>query len=143
MGAHASFVEKSRSRVLVDKTPAAESPFHQVCIAESAAALDAAYLQLVANFGEMKAHAEAGTKPSLERRARYRWDATRMTRVATEVVDRILDASGGRGMFSNNPLQRAFRDIHAMRGHANNNAEKTAQVYARAELGFPNREFLL
>ena len=142
-GAQAGFLDMCRTRVLSDKSSAAENPYNQVRIAEVAASLDGAYLQLVANVREMLEHAEAGTKPTLERRARYRWDAARTTRVATEAVDSMVEASGGRAMFATNPLQRAFRDVHAMRGHANNHPEKTAQVFARAELGMPNREFLL
>jgi 3-hydroxy-9,10-secoandrosta-1,3,5(10)-triene-9,17-dione monooxygenase len=142
-GALALFLEQCRSRVLVDKTRAVEDPFVQLRLAEVTASLDGAYLQLGANVDEMRRLAESGDKPTLERRARYRWDASRTTRVCTEAVDSIFEASGGRAIFASNTLQRAFRDIHAMRAHANNNADKTAQVFARAVLGFPNKEFLL
>lgn len=142
-GALAQFVESSRTRVMADNSPADVDAFTHLRIAEVTASLDGAYLQLAANMAEMVTLAERCDKPTLKRRARYRWDAARTTRIATEAVDAIFEASGGRAIFDSNPLQRAFRDVHAMRGHFNNNPEKAAQVYARAELGFPNKEFLL
>ena len=66
-----------------------------------------------------------------------------MTRIATESVDSVFEASGGKALKLDMPLQRAFRDVHAMRGHANNNADKTAQMFGRIALGFPNKEFLI
>ena len=36
-----------------------------------------------------------------------------------------------------NPIQRAWRDVHAMRAHAGNNPESSALVFARSELGLP------
>ena len=142
-GALAQFVELSRTRVLADKSRADEDAFTQLRIAEVTASLDGAYLQLVANLAEMVALAEQGDKPTLLRRSRFRWDAARTARVATDAVDEVFEASGGRALFDSNPLQRGFRDVHAMRGHFNNNPERAAQIYARAELGYPNKEFLL
>jgi 3-hydroxy-9,10-secoandrosta-1,3,5(10)-triene-9,17-dione monooxygenase len=142
-GALERFVERSKTRVMVDRTRAIDDPFAQVRIAETSAALDGVYLQMRANFTEMLTHAHNGTQPSIERRARFRWDASRMTRVATECIDSIFEASGGGALKLDGPLQRAFRDVHAMRGHANNNAEKTAQMFGRIALGFPNKEFLI
>ena len=50
-------------------------------------------------------------------------------------------ASGGRGIFLDNPIQRAWRDVHAMRAHASNNPEAAALVFARSELGLPPNDF--
>jgi 3-hydroxy-9,10-secoandrosta-1,3,5(10)-triene-9,17-dione monooxygenase len=48
-----------------------------------------------------------------------------------------MEASGGRGIFLSNPIQRAWRDIHAMRAHIGNNPERAAAVFGRSEFGLP------
>ena len=46
-------------------------------------------------------------------------------------------ASGGRGIFLANPIQRAWRDVHAMQAHAGTNLERAAAVFGRSEFGLP------
>jgi 3-hydroxy-9,10-secoandrosta-1,3,5(10)-triene-9,17-dione monooxygenase len=112
-------------------------------IARTVAQLDAASLQLRHNFAMMTAGIERGEPISMDTRSRCRWDAAHAAQVATECVDRVFGAAGGRAIFLSNPMQRAFRDAHAMRAHAFNNPDNAAQVMGRAELGLPNREFLI
>ncbi len=57
-------------------------------------------------------------------------------------VNVLFEASGGRAIFLDNPMQRYFRDVHAMRAHAMNNADKSASLFGRSELlpGEPPRD---
>ena len=77
----------------------------------------------------------------LEWRARYRWDAGKAIDWSVKAADRVFEASGGHGLFLDNPIQRAWRDVHAMRAHAGNNPEAAALVFARSELGLPPNDF--
>jgi alkylation response protein AidB-like acyl-CoA dehydrogenase len=52
-------------------------------------------------------------------------------------VDRLMMAAGGRGIFLKNPIQRAWRDVHAMQAHAGSNLERAAAVFGRSEFGLP------
>jgi alkylation response protein AidB-like acyl-CoA dehydrogenase len=52
-------------------------------------------------------------------------------------VDRLFEACGGRGICLDNPIQRAWRDVHAIRAHAGNNLEKAATVFGGSEFGLP------
>ena len=70
-------------------------------------------------------------------RARCRWDAGKATDWSVRAVDRLMMAAGGRGIFLDNPIQRAWRDVHAIRAHAGNNLEKAALVFGRSEFGLP------
>jgi 3-hydroxy-9,10-secoandrosta-1,3,5(10)-triene-9,17-dione monooxygenase len=137
-GALETFREQSRTRVNVrDQTRAAEDPFIQLRLAEAAAEVDGARDRMLGNFAEMMRLVSAGEQIPLTQRARYRWDAAKATDWSVRAVDRLFEASGGRGIFLENPIQRAWRDVHAMRAHVANNLEKVAAVFGRSEFGLP------
>jgi 3-hydroxy-9,10-secoandrosta-1,3,5(10)-triene-9,17-dione monooxygenase len=115
----------------------------QLRIGHIAAELDGVTLQLRENFATMTSAIERGEVIGMGARSRCRWDAARAAQVATACVDRVFESAGGRAIFLSNPMQRAFRDAHAMRAHAYNNPDHAARVMAREELGFPNRELLI
>jgi len=136
IGALEAFREQSKTRVNVrNQTRVAEDPFFHLRLAESAAEADGARDRMLANFREMMRLASAGTEIPLTERARYRWDAAKAIDWSVRAVDRMFDASGGRGIFLDNPIQRAWRDVHAMRAHVANNPEKIASVFGRSEFG--------
>ena len=138
LGALDAFREQSQVRVnLRDGSRLAEDPFTQFRLAESAAEVSSAYDRMRDNMREMMSLASAGKEIPLTRRARYRWDSAKAVDWSLRAVDRLMEASGGRGIFLSNPIQRAWRDIHAMRAHVGNNPERAAAVFGRAEFGLP------
>jgi 3-hydroxy-9,10-secoandrosta-1,3,5(10)-triene-9,17-dione monooxygenase len=137
-GAFTSFREQQQRRVnLRDGGRVAEDPFAQLRLAESAAETSAAHDRMLANFAEMMRLARAGEEIPLSLRARARWDAGKAVDWSVSAVDRLMMAAGGRAIFLANPLQRAWRDIHAMQAHAGTNLERAAQVFGRSEFGLP------
>ncbi len=138
LGALDAFREQSRTRVNVrDQTRVAEDPFIQFRLAEAAAEMDGARDRMLGNFAEMMRLVSAGKEIPLTQRARYRWDAAKATDWSVRAVDRLFEASGSRGIFLSNPIQRAWRDVHAMRAHVGNNPERAAAVFGRSEFGLP------
>ena len=138
LGALEAFREQAKTRVSPrDRARVAEDPFIQLRLAEAAAEVDAARDRLLGNFAEMMRLVCAGKEIPLTQRARYRWDAAKATDWSVRAVDRLFEASGGGGIFLNNPIQRAWRDVHAMRAHAGNNPERAAAVFGRSEFGLP------
>ena len=138
LGALEAFREQSRARVnLRDQSRLVEDPFIQYRLAEAAAEVSAARDRLLGNFAEMMRLVRAGDEIPLSARARYRWDAGKAIEWSVQAVDRLFEASGGRGIFLSNPIQRAWRDIHAMRAHIGNNPERAAAVFGRSEFGLP------
>jgi 3-hydroxy-9,10-secoandrosta-1,3,5(10)-triene-9,17-dione monooxygenase len=109
----------------------------QLRLAESAAEIDGAYHRIRDNFTEMYGLVCAGREIPLARRARYRWDFAKGVEWSLRAIDRLMEASGGRGIFLDNPISRAWRDVHAIRAHAGNNPERAAAVFGRSEFGLP------
>ena len=141
-GALHAFREHTKMRVSArDDARVAEDPFIQFRLAEADAEVEAAHDRVLHNFAEMMRLAEAGQEIPLTSRARYRWDAAKAMDWCVRAVDRLFKASGGRIVFLDNPIQRAWRDVHAMQAHVGNNLEKAAAVFSRSEFGLPPQDF--
>lgn len=141
LGALQAFRDHTRGRVSPrDQSMVAEDPFVQFRLADAAADVDAARDRLLRNFEAMMCLARAGQEIPLESRARYRWDAAKATTWCVQAVDRLFEASGGRAIFVHHPIQRAWRDVHAIRAHAGNNPDKAALIFGRSEFGLPPQE---
>jgi 3-hydroxy-9,10-secoandrosta-1,3,5(10)-triene-9,17-dione monooxygenase len=141
LGALDAFREQSLKRTNVrDQSRVAEEPFTQYRLAEATAAVGAARDRVLGNFAEMMRLARAGEDIPLTMRARCKWDAGKAIDWSVKAVDWLFEASGGRGIFLDNPIQRAWRDVHAMRAHAGNNPERAAFVFARSEFGLPPQD---
>jgi 3-hydroxy-9,10-secoandrosta-1,3,5(10)-triene-9,17-dione monooxygenase len=140
-GALAAFRDQAAKRINVrDGSRAVEDPFMQHRLAEAAAEIDAARDRMFANFAEMMRLARAGEEIPLALRARCRWDSGKAMDRSVYAVDRLFEAAGGHALFLDNPIQRAWRDVHAMRAHAGNNPERASFIFARSALGLPPQD---
>jgi 3-hydroxy-9,10-secoandrosta-1,3,5(10)-triene-9,17-dione monooxygenase len=141
LGALHHFRDEAMTRVWTrDGARVAEDPFIQFRLAEATSEVNAARDRLLRCFEDMLQRARSGQAIPLEHRARYRWEAAQAVAWSVHVVDRLFEASGGRAIFLNNPIQRAWRDVHAMRAHAGNNPDKMAAIFGRSEFGLPPQD---
>jgi 3-hydroxy-9,10-secoandrosta-1,3,5(10)-triene-9,17-dione monooxygenase len=142
LGALHAFREQTKARLSArDKTPVTEDPFIQFGLGEAVAEVDAAHHRVQRNFAEMMHLASSGQEIPLTCRARYRWDAAKIVDWSVRAIDRLLKASSGRVVFLSNPIQRAWRDVHAIQAHVGNNVERAATVFGRSEFGLPPQDF--
>jgi alkylation response protein AidB-like acyl-CoA dehydrogenase len=106
------------------------------------AATDAAAMLIRRDADEMTARIAAGERLSPAQRSRYLLDGAFAVASVTEAVDRLLAASGAGALRDSSPLQRAFRDLHAMSAHSTLRLDVAANLYARCEAGLPPRSSL-
>ena len=114
---------------------AAEDPFAQARLAEAASEIEAARSAIERNWAQITDLARRGEPIPVSLRARCRFDGANATARAVRATDRLFEASGGEAIFLDNPIQRAWRDVHAMRAHAINNPDAAARLFGRSELG--------
>jgi 3-hydroxy-9,10-secoandrosta-1,3,5(10)-triene-9,17-dione monooxygenase len=136
IGALDCWREGSRARrTAYDHKLVAEDPFAQMRLAEAASAVDGASQRMLDTFDEMMRLAADGGEIGVARRARLRWDAANAVQLSVHAVDLMFESSGGRAIFQDNPIQRYFRDVHAIRAHALNNPQRAGRTFALAEMG--------
>jgi alkylation response protein AidB-like acyl-CoA dehydrogenase len=110
-------------------------PQRQMRIAESAAEIDAAHAVWLANAAEIERLGPSGGPWPASVLARFRRDLAYASLLCTRAVDRLAEAVGAHGMLEHTPIQRAFRDVHAVANHAANNWDAQAIPFARDVLG--------
>ena len=118
----------------LDGSKAADSPSAQRRLSEAAGEIDAARSEMRTSLESMWVLAEAGEAIPLDLRARARWNAANAVSRCVRAVDLLFESSGGNAIFLDNPIQRYFRDVHAMRAHAFNNPDKAATTFGYSEL---------
>jgi 3-hydroxy-9,10-secoandrosta-1,3,5(10)-triene-9,17-dione monooxygenase len=135
-GAIAHFAETTRTR-LSSYTGRNLADFNtlQVHLAEAAAYADSARAIMLGDCDEATRLVEGGTTPSLEQRARYRRDGAFAATMCTKAVDLLFNSAGGGAIYARNPLQRAFRDVHAANAHYVLNWDINGAIYGRVALG--------
>jgi len=104
----------------------------QIRIAEIAAQIDAA--ELLARRALVTARADY-TGMSLETRTLLRRDFTYAVRSLREALDDLVKISGSSGLMDNNPVQRCWRDAHAISSHVVMNWDVPAENFGRTEFG--------
>ena len=117
-GALDDILALSRSKVpLLAHTALATNPLFQNQLGEADAKLRAARGLLYADAAAAWGTAVAGAEFTPEHRARMRAAITWAATTAASVVDMGYHAGGGSAIYAGSPLQRRFRDIHAITQH--------------------------
>lgn len=94
--------------------PLAQRSLVQSQVAEAEALYRSARAFLFESVAQLEA--ETGS-PSLEQRSLCRLAATHAARSCARAVDLMYEAGGGSAIYSENPLQRHFRDVHVVTQH--------------------------
>jgi alkylation response protein AidB-like acyl-CoA dehydrogenase len=142
-----SFIDQIRARetrgaVRGANLKMAEFPQVQMRIAEASACIDAARLIVQRDCRETLAEVRANGLVSVASRLRNRRGHTTVTRLAMQAVDGIFYALGGHGLFLDNDVQRAWRDVHAIAHHVSLNSDAVYSMVGQHMLGLaPQGQF--
>jgi len=114
-----------------------EWPSSQARLGRARARADAARRIYFDAVGRLFAQVSAGGFPDPASRVRYRMETVEVVRACTDLVYDLFCDAGTGVMLGDNPLQRAFRDIHILRSHFMLTPDGTAENAGRAALGLP------
>ena len=131
-GVHESFVAFINGRAAGPRGKASEMAQVQSAIGESRAEIDLAYLITE----KMSATTFGGGKLTREDAVRQRRDMVLVRNLLRTAVDRLFELSGAHGLENDVPLQRHWRDLHAIFHHSQWTAP-AMQIAGRDALGLP------
>jgi 3-hydroxy-9,10-secoandrosta-1,3,5(10)-triene-9,17-dione monooxygenase len=89
----------------------------QLRVARAGAMVDAARLSIRADCLQAEAIAQAGRAPTLEEKLRFKRNVAYAMERCTEAVDTLHMLAGANGIYDRYPIQRLFRDQHALAAH--------------------------
>ncbi len=143
-GAIGDFVQAMETRIATySARRLAELATLQLHIAEATALADTAEALMLKDCDEATRLAEDGLTPSLEQKARWRRDGAYAATQCTEAVNILFAATGGAGVYLDQPIQRAFRDAHAANAHYALSWDVNGTQWGRIALGLRAENLML
>ncbi|WP_166870734.1 acyl-CoA dehydrogenase [Salinibacterium sp. ZJ450] len=104
-------------------------------LAEAAFTIGGASLRMRRTATELMEIAEAGSVPSEDARAFYRWELAKSAQSATDAVSDLMRSASGRTAYLDHPLHGKFQDVMAASGHAFLASDALGRAYAGRVLG--------
>lgn len=135
LGAYETWRDSSRSRYTrMSHELVAAFTHQQIRLAEIAADIAAAQSLLHETLDIVR----AGGPLSPDHYNRVRLYYATCGRYCIQAVERLYTNSGGSANYDTNPMQRYWRDVHAMAAHIGLNFDTAGETFGRAELGLPS-----
>src|SRR3984957_2640773 len=139
-GALADFIDMAKVRttrgaVTGGNNRMAEFATIQSRVAEATGSIEAARLTIFDALDSAMAAAVAGDQANTDMRVRNRLAQAFSVRLLLRAVDAMFEASGGQGIFTAKPIQRAWRDAHAAAVHVSMNWDAVSTMYGQHALG--------
>lgn len=128
---------------MADGSRPGEDPLVLARFGEAESEVESSTAAFRAVWVELQDAARRGEEIPLALRARARSVGAHAVDWSLRATLRLFQAAGSRAIFDDNPLQRALRDLIAIRAHAMNNSDKSGSVRAREALGSLGRELFL
>ena len=107
----------------------------QLRIGAAGALIDTAGIMMRADCIEGQETANRGLVPDQETKLRYKRNAAFATRLCNEAVDSLHAMAGANGIYQSYPLERIFRDAHALSGHVTCHFDTQVSAWGLAAVG--------
>ncbi len=138
----AHFQQWTQTRVPIygtSDTPPPGTAAAQIALAEGSTTLDALEGLMLRYAEELMAmYGHERQVPTEQARARYYAWRSYIVRQSTRIVDRLFELSGGRALYLQHPVQRIWRDTHAVGQHLALQFESGMEAYGRTLVGLPS-----
>jgi len=112
-----------------------DDPYCQSLLSETRYAIEGGFLAMRHDFDELMRAVVEHRPVSFRERAGMRYNACRSAQLAARAVDRLFEASSGKAIFFDHPLQRRYQDIKAMLGHSYLNVDAPARMHGALAFG--------
>jgi 3-hydroxy-9,10-secoandrosta-1,3,5(10)-triene-9,17-dione monooxygenase len=137
-GGYAEFVQWTRQRYLTyTQLAIAQHVPVQIAVADIAAQIDAAELLTRRCLATARQDYSGMT---METRILLRRDWTYAMRQLRAAMDSLIKLSGSSGLMESNPVQRCWRDVHAISSHVVMNWDIPAENFGRTAFGLGRNE---
>jgi 3-hydroxy-9,10-secoandrosta-1,3,5(10)-triene-9,17-dione monooxygenase len=138
-GAFADYTAITRERIgAIFGDKVAEKDAVQLRVSESAAELAAAASLAEAMYVTLNRRGKKLEPFTEEERATVMRDRAFVMKLCKQSCDRLVAMMGAQGLFDSNPVQRAFRDLHAMATQFGVQWDLNMAPYGRFALGLPS-----
>jgi 3-hydroxy-9,10-secoandrosta-1,3,5(10)-triene-9,17-dione monooxygenase len=107
----------------------------QLRVARAGAMVDAARLVIRADCLAAERIAHDGRAPTLEEKLRFKRNVAYAMELCTEAVDTLHALAGANGIYDRYPIQRLFRDQHALAAHIGFSWDAQGAPWALVTLG--------
>ena len=134
LGAYEAWCEALRGRITTfSREASAELSHHQIRVAETSAELECAQLLLQRALDILR----PGGALNLAQRVQLRRDHAYLATLCLRAVERMYNSLGAPANNDSGPLQRYWRDMHAMVAHTCVNFDSAGVNFGRMALGLP------
>ena len=110
-------------------------PLVQLRVSAAAAKIDAARVLIRNDCFEAQEIARAGVVPDYETKLRFKRNLAYAGQLCLEAVDTLHALAGANGIYEKYPLERIFRDAHALSGHIMLNFDTHVSTWGLVALG--------
>jgi len=134
------FRERSSIHVGKHGNKTAEDVNAQLAVSEAMITTDQLKLVLFRNYSRIVACAQEGRRMDIEERLMQRAQASQVPKLCCHHISELVRACAASGTYRDNPVERAFRDIHTSRAHIANNTDLFTRAHGSVMLGLPNTD---
>lgn len=139
-GAIEEFIDLTRPRntygaVVTGGSRVAEFAAVQSKLGEAQASFNAARALVMSDLEETQLEARTETGIGLDRRIHNRLSQAFIVKLARQGVELLYDGTGGTGLYLDQPLQRAWRDVNAISHHVSLNWDAVSSMAGQYALG--------
>lgn len=117
--------------------PVAANQSVQLRIAEATAGIEAAVALVRQDCDELIRRGKAHDAFTVEDRVRYRRDVGFAAQLCLRAVEQVFPILGARGLMTDHPVQRAWRDLRAVTHHIAMTWDIQGSLYGAVALGLP------